>query len=179
MPRETAILGGGCFWCLDAVFREVPGVISVECGYAGGTHPNPTYEQVCSGTSGHAEVVRLLFDTGTVSFQRLLQIFFSLHDPTTLNRQGHDIGTQYRSVIFCQSAAQEKFVQEMINDLAQQQIWPMPIVTEVHFAHDGTVPHYSAESYHQNYFALHPGQGYCQAVIAPKLARFRRELLSR
>lgn len=168
---ESAILGGGCFWCLDAVFREVPGVGSVTCGYAGGTVSRPDYESVCTGTTGHAEVVRVDFDPGIVAYEALLKIFFSIHDPTTLNRQGHDIGSQYRSLIVCLNEAQRLAVQGFLRSLADAALWPSPIVTEVV---EG-VPFHPAEDYHQNYFARNPGQGYCAVVIAPKLAKFRRE----
>jgi len=168
---ESAIFGGGCFWCLDAVFREVSGVRGVTCGYAGGDTNQADYESVCAGTTGHAEVVRIDFDPTIVSYETLLTIFFSIHDPTTLNRQGHDVGSQYRSLIICLSEAQKSAVEGMIRSLTEAAIWPAPIVTEIA---EG-MPFHAAEDYHQNYFARHPDQGYCAAVIAPKLARFRRE----
>lgn len=174
MAIEQAVLGGGCFWCLDAVFREVNGVTEVVSGYAGGARPNPTYEQICTGATGHAEVVQLSFDTRVISFREVLAIFFAIHDPTTLNRQGHDVGTQYRSVVFCQDAAQERAVREAIAALDAAKAFANPVVTEV----AGAAPFWPAEAYHQNYFANHPGQGYCQLVVAPKLAKFRQQFLS-
>jgi peptide-methionine (S)-S-oxide reductase len=170
---ETITLGGGCFWCLDAVFREVEGVSAVVSGYAGGARPNPTYEQICTGATGHAEVVKLTFDTGVISFSQILSIFFSIHDPTTLNRQGNDVGTQYRSVVFCESNEQEGKLQEVIAELEASKAYSGSIVTQV----SGPVPFYPAEDYHQNYYAMHPGQGYCQLVISPKLAKFRQKFL--
>lgn len=175
MTIEKAVLGGGCFWCLDAVFREVKGVTEVVSGYAGGARPHPTYEQICTGATGHAEVVQLTFDTRVISFRELLDIFFAIHDPTTLNRQGHDVGTQYRSVVFCQNDEQKGIVQQTIAALEDRRVFAHPVVTEV--ADAG--PFWPAEDYHQNYFAQHPGQGYCQIVIAPKLAKFRSQFPSR
>lgn len=175
MTIEKAVLGGGCFWCLDAVFREVKGVTEVQSGYAGGARPNPTYEQICTGATGHAEVVQLTFDTSVIRFRELLDIFFAIHDPTTLNRQGHDVGTQYRSVVFCQSDEQRAIVQQTIAALDDGRVFTHPVVTEVADA----ATFWPAEDYHQNYFALHPGQGYCQIVIAPKLAKFRSHFPSR
>jgi peptide-methionine (S)-S-oxide reductase len=157
---ETAILGGGCFWCLEAVYLEARGVTRVESGYMGGPAPNPTYEQVCAGTTGHAEVVRLEFDPKVISYRDILEIFFTIHDPTTLNRQGNDVGTQYRSVIFSTSPEQEATA---------------PIVTQVLPAEAW----YKAEDYHQNYFAQHPLQGYCAFVVAPKVAKFRKTFSER
>lgn len=165
---EVAILGGGCFWCTEAVYLEAKGVIKVESGYMGGAQPNPTYEQVCTGETGHAEVVRLEFDPSQVSFRDLLVIFFTIHDPTTLNRQGNDVGTQYRSVIFYQDAEQEATARQVIAEMAH--VWDAPIVTELAPA----APFYKAEDYHQNYFAQHPLQGYCAFVVAPKVAKFRK-----
>jgi peptide-methionine (S)-S-oxide reductase len=173
MAIETAVLGGGCFWCLDAVFREVEGVRSVVSGYAGGARPHPTYEQICTGATGHAEVVKLEFDTRLISFSQILSIFFSIHDPTTLNRQGNDVGTQYRSVVFCQSDEQENKLRDVIGELAATGAYHGTIVTEI----SGPVPFYPAEDYHQNYYAMHPGQGYCQLVISPKLTKFRQKFL--
>lgn len=167
MAREEIVIGGGCFWCLEAVFQEARGVFSVESGYAGGVQDHPSYELVCSGRSGHAEVVRIGFDPELLSRQNLLRVFFTLHDPTTLNRQGNDVGTQYRSVIFYQSLAQQQDAQIIMDEMAQ--VWGAPIVTEL-------VPlpqFFKAEDYHQNYFRQHPGQGYCAAVVAPKVAKFR------
>lgn len=173
MAIEKAVLGGGCFWCLDAVFREVKGVTEVVSGYAGGARPNPTYEQICTGATGHAEVVRLSFDNSVISFRDLLDIFFAIHDPTTLDRQGNDRGTQYRSVIFCQDEAQEAVAQEVIKALTTAQVFSAPVVTELAKA----VAFYPAEDYHQNFFVRNPGQGYCQMVVAPKVAKFRKEFL--
>lgn len=173
MAIEKAVLGGGCFWCLDAVFREVKGVTEVVSGYAGGARPNPTYEQICTGATGHAEVVQLSFDNSVISFRNLLDIFFAIHDPTTLDRQGNDRGTQYRSVIFCQDEAQEAAAQEAIKALTTAQVFSAPVVTELGKA----VPFYPAEDYHQNFFVRNPGQGYCQMVVAPKVAKFRKEFL--
>lgn len=173
MGIETAVLGGGCFWCLDAVFREVKGVSTVVSGYAGGARPNPTYEQICTGATGHAEVVKLTFDTDVISFSEILSIFFSIHDPTTLNRQGNDVGTQYRSVVFCENDTQKDVLREVMGALEEAKAYSGTIVTEV----SGPVPFYPAEDYHQNYYAMHPGQGYCQLVISPKLTKFRQKFL--
>ncbi|WP_035373735.1 peptide-methionine (S)-S-oxide reductase MsrA [Pseudoduganella violaceinigra] len=165
---EVAILGGGCFWCTEAVYLEVRGVSKIESGYMGGAQPNPTYEQVCTGETGHAEVVRMEFDPAQVSYRDLLEIFFTIHDPTTLNRQGNDVGTQYRSVIFYQTPEQEATARHVIAEMAH--VWDAPIVTELAPA----TPFYKAEDYHQNYFAQHPLQGYCAFVVAPKVAKFRK-----
>jgi peptide-methionine (S)-S-oxide reductase len=173
--REVATLAGGCFWCLEAVCDQVRGVESVESGYVGGTVARPTYEAVCGGDTGHAEAVRVTFDPHTVSYRDLLAIFFAIHDPTTLNRQGNDRGTQYRSAIFYHSPEQRQVAEDMIADLAGQQIYPGPIVTEV-------VPvseWYEAESYHQEYFVRNPFQGYCQFVVGPKVAKFRKQFAAR
>ncbi|NNM50630.1 MAG: peptide-methionine (S)-S-oxide reductase MsrA [Pseudomonadales bacterium] len=166
---NDVVLGGGCFWCLDAVYRELIGVSSVVCGYAGGTVEFPTYEAVCGGRTGHAEVIKVTFDPDLISFEQVLRVFFAIHDPTTLNRQGHDIGTQYRSVIFCQNEIQHQLARQLMHELTDS--WPKPLVTEV----AGAETFYPAESEHQNYLALHPLQGYCQLVISPKLAHFRRQ----
>ncbi|MGB9992832.1 peptide-methionine (S)-S-oxide reductase MsrA [Pseudoduganella rhizocola] len=165
---EVAVLGGGCFWCTEAVYLEVKGVTKVESGYTGGARPDPTYEQVCSGTTGHAEVVRLEFDPALISYRDILEIFFTIHDPTTLNRQGNDVGTQYRSVIYYQSPEQEATARQVIAEMAH--VWDAPIVTEVSPAQ----AYYKAEDYHQNYFAQHPLQGYCAFVVEPKVAKFRK-----
>lgn len=170
MASEKAVLGGGCFWCLDAVFRQVKGVTGVVSGYAGGAHPNPSYEQICTSATGHAEVVEITFDPVIVSFRDLLSVFFTIHDPTTLNRQGNDIGTQYRSVIFCQNKEQESIVRETL--AALQPAYSQPIVTEVVTVE---TPFWPAEDYHQDYFTHHPGQGYCQFVVAPKVGKFREK----
>ena len=178
-PREVALLGGGCFWCLDAVFRELHGVTSVESGYAGGKNANPSYEDVCTGRTGHAEVVRVTFDPAVLSLRDLLTVFFTIHDPTTLNRQGNDVGTQYRSVIFCQSAQQRETAQAVIASLSAEKLWARPIVTEVvpEGAPDSTF--YPAETYHQDYFEQNAGQPYCMVVVAPKVAKFRKAFADR
>ena len=165
---EVAILGGGCFWCTEAVYLEVKGVTKVESGYTGGAQPNPTYEQVCTGETGHAEVVRLEYDPAQISYRDLMVIFFTIHDPTTLNRQGNDVGTQYRSVIFYETPEQEATARQVIGEMAH--VWDAPIVTELAPA----APFFKAEDYHQNYFAQHPLQGYCAFVVAPKVAKFRK-----
>jgi peptide-methionine (S)-S-oxide reductase len=170
---EVAILGGGCFWCLEAVYLEARGVTRVESGYMGGTTAGPTYEQVCAGTTGHAEVVRLEFDPGVISYRDILEIFFTIHDPTTLNRQGNDVGTQYRSVIFTTSPEQEATARKVMAEMAA--VWDAPIVTQVLPAETW----YKAEDYHQNYFAQHPLQGYCAFVVAPKVAKFRKTFAER
>jgi len=167
---ETAVLGGGCFWCLAAVFRALAGVDSVESGYAGGRNADPTYEQVCSGDTGHAEVVRVAFDPAVVSFRDLLRVFFTIHDPTTRNRQGNDVGTQYRSVILCQTPQQRADAESVIAELTAEKVWPNPIVTEIAAA----APFYPAERYHQDYFERNGGQPYCAYVVAPKVAKFRK-----
>lgn len=172
---ESAVLGGGCFWCLDAVFRELDGVTGVESGYAGGAGERPTYEAVCSGRTGHAEVVRVTFDPAKLSYRDLLAVFFAIHDPTTKNRQGHDIGTQYRSVIFARSAEQRATAEALVRELSGARLWPAPIVTEI--ADDA--PFWPAEGYHQDYFANNPAQPYCMAVVAPKVAKFRKQFLDR
>ncbi|MHB8765013.1 MAG: peptide-methionine (S)-S-oxide reductase MsrA [Deferrisomatales bacterium] len=173
--REAATLGGGCFWCLQPIFQELVGVHEVTVGYAGGRRPNPTYEQVCTGATGHAEVVQVAFDPGVLSFRELLEVFFAVHDPTTPNRQGADVGTQYRSAIFFAGADQESAAREVIRDLDAQGLWDGPIVTEV----SPLQAFYPAEAYHQDYFRKHPGQGYCQVVVAPKVAAFRRKFAAR
>jgi peptide-methionine (S)-S-oxide reductase len=171
----TAVLGGGCFWCLDAVFRGLEGVVSVESGYAGGQSANPTYEQVCSGRTGHAEVVKVVFDPSVVSYRDLLNVFFTIHDPTTKDRQGNDAGTQYRSVIFAQTPEQRADAEAVIADLTQRKLWRDPIVTEI----AGAAPYYPGEAYHQDYFAHHPSQAYCQVIIEPKVAKFRKAFADR
>lgn len=172
MAIERAILGGGCFWCLDAVFGKVRGVSAVMSGYAGGARPNPSYEQICSGATGHAEVVAVTFDNSVISFRELLALFFALHDPTTLNRQGHDVGTQYRSVVFCQDAEQARVTREVIAAIAAEKLYPAAVVTEIV---EAAMPFWPAEDYHQDFFARNPHQGYCQAVVAPKVAKFRQK----
>ncbi|MCS7045441.1 MAG: peptide-methionine (S)-S-oxide reductase MsrA [Gemmataceae bacterium] len=172
---ELATLGGGCFWCLEAVFEQVDGVHQVVSGYAGGTTEAPTYREVCSGTTGHAEVVQITFDPSRVCYGDLLDIFFATHDPTTLNRQGADVGPQYRSVIFWHSPTQEQTARRKIAEWNASGRWARPIVTEV-----APVPRFfPAEEYHQGYFRRHPHEGYCRVVIAPKVAKFRKEFASR
>ncbi len=175
MSKEIATLAGGCFWCLEAVYDQLKGVESVESGYAGGSVVNPTYKQVCTGTTGHAEAVQVTFDPDIVGFKDLLDVFFTIHDPTTLNRQGADVGTQYRSAIFYHSPAQKAAAEDTISELEAAKVWHAPIVTEV-------VPFtafYQAEDYHQEYFANNPNQPYCRVVIAPKVAKFRKYYLDR
>jgi peptide-methionine (S)-S-oxide reductase len=172
---ETAVLGGGCFWCLEAVFLELAGVRSVRPGYAGGVRPNPSYEEVCSGRSGHAEVVEIVFDPAILAFDDLLTVFFTIHDPTTPNRQGNDIGTQYRSVIFAQSPAQQASARAVIGRLGAAGLWPAPIVTEL----AGAAPFFPSEDYHHRYFERNPGAPYCAVVVAPKVAKFRRHFAQR
>ena len=168
--KELATLAGGCFWCLEAVYDQMKGVESVESGYMGGPKPDPTYEEVCSGRTGHAEVVQLAFDPKTVSFREILEVFFGIHDPTTLNQQGNDVGTQYRSAIFYHSPQQKTVAQELIAELTKEHFFNHPIVTEVVPAG----PFYVAEDYHQEYFARNPFQPYCSYVVGPKLAKFRK-----
>lgn len=168
---EVATLGGGCFWCLEAVYDQVKGVESVESGYMGGDRPHPTYEAVCMGTTGHAEVVQIRFDPRIVTFGELLEIFFGIHDPTTLNRQGNDVGTQYRSVIFHHSPKQEAIAHEVIRTLTEKKLFAGPLVTQVVPAS----PFYVAEDYHQEYFARNPSQPYCTYLINPKVAKFRQQ----
>ena len=170
---QTATLAGGCFWCLEAVYDEVKGVHSVESGYAGGHVDNPTYRAVCNGDTGHAEVIQVHFDPNIVSYRDLLNVFFAIHDPTTLNRQGADVGTQYRSAIFYHDDEQKKIAEELIKDLNVQQIWDRPIVTQV----EKLDTFYLAEDYHQEYFARNPYQPYCMAVVAPKVSKFRKHFL--
>ena len=170
---QTATLAGGCFWCLEAVYDEIKGVHSVESGYAGGHMDNPTYRAVCNGDTGHAEVVQVHFDPNIVSYRDLLNVFFAIHDPTTLNRQGADVGTQYRSAIFYHDEEQKKIAEELIKDLNAQEIWDRPIVTEV----TKLDKFYIAEDYHQEYFSRNPYQPYCMAVVAPKVSKFRKHFL--
>lgn len=174
-PLEVATLGGGCFWCLEAVFEQVRGVTRVESGYCGGKVAHPSYQLVCTGSTGHAEVVQVTFDPAVISFREILEIFFATHDPTTLNRQGADVGTQYRSAIFYHSPEQQRTAQAVIAELNQAKTWDAPIVTEV-------VPlptFYKAEDYHQEYYRQNPEQGYCRAVVAPKVAKFRKRFLAK
>ncbi len=172
---SVATLGGGCFWCLEAVFEQLRGVERVESGYSGGTAADPTYRQVCTGTTGHAEVVQVIFDPAVLSFREVLEVFFATHDPTTLNRQGADVGTQYRSAIFYHSPEQKRVAEGLIAELNAAAIWDRPIVTQV-------VPFekfYRAEDYHQGYYRANPEQGYCQVVINPKLAKFRKQFAAK
>jgi peptide-methionine (S)-S-oxide reductase len=173
--RETATLGGGCFWCLEAVFEQLRGVERVESGYAGGSRDNPSYHEVCTGVTGHAEVVQVTFDPAVISFRELLEIFFVIHDPTTLNRQGADVGTQYRSVIFYHSPEQKQTAEQIIAELNAGQVWDAPIVTEV----APFQAFFPAEDYHQGYFRQNPGQPYCRAVIAPKVAKLRQHFMAK
>lgn len=170
---ETVTLAGGCFWCLEAVYDEVKGVLSVDSGYANGHVPNPSYRAVCNGDTGHAEVVQIKFDPSVITFRDLLNIFFVIHDPTTLNRQGADMGTQYRSGIYYHTPEQKEIAQQTIRELEAQKVWDQPIVTEVEPLKD----FYIAEDYHQEYFANNPYQPYCMAVVAPKVNKFRKHFL--
>lgn len=168
---QKATLGGGCFWCLEAVYQQVRGVVHVESGYAGGQTLNPDYDSVCSGKTGHAEVVQIEFDADVLTYQKILEIFFAIHDPTTLNRQGNDIGSQYRSVIYAHDKGQRMMAQDVIQQLTQENIFDQPIVTEL-----ADLPtYYKAEEYHQNYFNNHPDQGYCAFVVSPKVSKFRKQ----
>jgi len=173
--RQIATLAGGCFWCLEAAFDELNGVEDVVSGYAGGSVPDPTYEEVCTGGTGHAEAVRIAFDPDIISFRDLLRVFFSLHDPTTLNRQGADVGTQYRSAIFYHDESQRAEADEIIRELTEAGLWDNPIVTEV----TAFTNFYPAEDYHQEYFAKNPWQPYCQMVVAPKVTKFRKQFTER
>ena len=168
---QQATLGGGCFWCLEAVYVELRGVTKVVSGYTGGSVPNPSYQRVCSGNTGHAEVVQVTFDPAVVTFRELLEIFFTIHDPTTLNRQGADVGTQYRSAVFYHDEEQKRVAEEVIKEITAAKLWSKPIVTQV-------APldvFYAAENYHQDYFANNPMQPYCQVIVAPKVAKFRKQ----
>jgi peptide-methionine (S)-S-oxide reductase len=173
--NEIATLAGGCFWCLEAVFDELNGVEIVESGYAGGQIANPTYRQVCTGTTGHAEVVQISFDPSIISFKELLQVFFTIHDPTTLNRQGADMGTQYRSAIFYHTPEQKSVAEQVITEINEARIWDAPIVTEVTKFSE----FYPAEEYHRDYFLRNPDQPYCRAVIEPKVAKFRKSFIEK
>lgn len=174
MKTETATLAGGCFWCLEAVYDELTGVKSVKSGYAGGNVPHPSYKLVCTGTTGHAEVVQITFDPDEVTYQDLLNVFFTIHDPTTLNRQGADIGTQYRSGIFYHSPEQKETAEKTIQRFEKEGIWDDPIVTEV----APLTQFFPAEDYHQEYFVNNPNQPYCRAVVAPKVAKFRKKFVN-
>ena len=173
--REVATLGGGCFWCLDGIYRQLKGVESVVSGYAAGTKPNPTYREVCGGNTGHAEVVQITFDPSQISYRDLLDVFFTIHDPTTKDRQGGDIGPQYRSIILTHSDEQARVARETIADVTAEGVWDDPIVTRI----ERLTTFYPAEAYHQDYFANNPNQPYCQVVIAPKVAKFRRKYLEK
>ena len=173
--KEISTLAGGCFWCLEAVFDEVKGVESVESGYMGGTTGNPSYEQVCTGKTGHAEVVQIAFDPVVVSFKEILEVFFVIHDPTTLNRQGSDAGTEYRSAIFYHSPEQKSQAEQVIKNLNGAHIWNSPMVTEVVPAQT----FYRAEGYHQDYFLRNPAQPYCMFIVAPKVAKLRKQFLGK
>lgn len=175
MKSEITTLGGGCFWCLEAVYDQLKGVSDVVSGYAGGHIINPTYKQVCNGNTGHAEVVQVTFDPDVISFKDILHVFFTIHDPTTLNRQGADVGPQYRSAIFYHSPEQKTIAEQTIAEVNAAKIWNNPIVTEVTPINN----YFPAEAYHQEYFANNPNQGYCQVVIAPKVAKFRKQHLAR
>ena len=174
-PLERVTLGGGCFWCLDAVFRQLKGVVKVESGYAGGQYPNPTYRDVCSGMTGHAEVVQITFDPAVISFRDLLGVFFTVHDPTTPNRQGADVGTQYRSIVLYESPEQRDTAEAVIDELTRARVWDDPIVTEL----APLTAFHGAETYHQDYYASNGDQPYCQIVIAPKVAKVRKKYLDR
>lgn len=173
--RETIVLGGGCFWCVEAVYLEVEGVTGVVSGYAGGQVPDPTYRQVCSGSTGHAEVVRVTFDPDVIELADILRIFFAVHDPTTPNRQGADVGTQYRSIVLTADDEQARITREVMAEVEAEGVWDAPLVTEV----EPLVTFWEAEEYHQNYFARNPAQGYCRAVVAPKVAKFRKRFSHR
>ncbi len=175
MATETATLGGGCFWCIEVALKLLEGVIHVTSGYAGGRIEHPTYRQICNGDTGHAEVVRVEFDPAVIDYRTLLTAFFAIHDPTTPDRQGHDVGTQYRSVIFTHSPEQERIARDLIAALDAEHIWPDSIVTAVLPA----PTFWPAEDYHQDYFAQNPGQPYCQAVVAPKVAKLRQKFAAR
>lgn len=168
---EIATLGGGCFWCIEAVFNEIKGVMNVDSGYSGGGIPSPTYQEVCTGTTGHAEVVQVTFDPNIISFKEILEIFFTSHDPTTLNRQGADMGSQYRSVIFYHDEKQKEIAQQVISELEASKVWDGPIVTEV----ERFKKFWKAEEYHRGYFGRNPEAGYCKLVIVPKIAKLRKK----
>ncbi len=172
---ETATLAGGCFWCLEPVFDQLNGVVSVDSGYANGHVPNPGYRDVCTGATGHAEVIRVVFDPAVISYRDLLNVFFAMHDPTTLNQQGADRGTQYRSAIFYHSDAQKETAETLIQELNAQGIWGSPVVTQV----EAVQKFYPAEDFHQEYFEKNPEQPYCQAVVAPKVAKLRKYFLDK
>jgi peptide-methionine (S)-S-oxide reductase len=174
-PKEQATLAGGCFWCLEAVFKELKGVEGVQSGYSGGRDANPSYDEVCSGSTGHAEVVQVTFDPSVIGYRDVLEVFFSIHDPTTLDRQGHDVGSQYRSAIFTHSPEQDRIARATIEELTAAKLWDDPIVTRI----EPLKAFYPAEFYHQDYFERNPNQPYCRAVVAPKVAKFRKQHLER
>ena len=171
---EVATLGGGCFWCIEVIFDELRGVTDVVSGYMGDAGANPTYREVCSGTTGHAEVIQVHFDPAVISFREILEVFFTVHDPTTLNSQGNDVGTQYRSAIFYHSPQQQRIAVETVADFDRERVWDRPIVTQISAAQT----FYPAEDYHQEYYVNNPDQGYCRIVIAPKVAKFRKQFLA-
>ena len=173
--REVATLGGGCFWCTEAVFTELRGVDKVESGYSGGSVANPSYEQVCSGETGHAEVAQITFDPEVLSYRDLLRVFFSVHDPTTLDRQGADVGSQYRSVIFYHDAEQKRIAQEVMKEIGEKGLWGRPVVTQL----SPLEVFFRAEDYHQEFFKQNPIQPYCQVVIGPKVSKFRKQYSDR
>ena len=175
MASEQATLAGGCFWCTEAVFKDVIGVSDVESGYTGGHVENPSYREVCGGDTGHAEVVRVTYDSNVISYRDLLGVFFSTHDPTQLNRQGADVGTQYRSAVFYHTPEQRETAEQVIAELEAQKVWDGTIVTKL----EPLTEFYPAEEYHRDYYRRNPNQGYCRAVIEPKVAKFRRQYLDR
>ena len=175
MSEELATLGGGCFWCLEAVFKDLRGVQSVTSGYAGGHVPNPSYKQVCTGTTGHAEVVQISFDPNEITYGDLLRVFFAVHDPTTRDRQGNDIGPQYRSIILTNSDAQQQTAEAVMREIAETRLWPAPLTTGI----EPLEAFYPAEPEHHDYFARNPWSGYCQVVVAPKVAKFRKQFAER
>lgn len=172
---QLATLGGGCFWCLDPIYAELQGVKDVVVGYSGGSVPDPSYEQVCTGRTGHAEVVQVMFDPDVISYREILEVFFTIHDPTTPNRQGADVGPQYRSAIFYHNEDQRRVSEEVIQELEEEDIWDKPIVTEV----SSIKEFYKAEEYHQEYYEKNPNQGYCRVVISPKVSKFRQKYQSK
>jgi peptide-methionine (S)-S-oxide reductase len=175
MTTATAVLGGGCFWCTEAVFLELDGVSRVKSGYAGGATVNPTYEQICTGRTGHAEVIQITYDANVISYADLLRVFFATHDPTTLNRQGNDVGTQYRSSIFPADAEQEAVARAVMAEIAARGIWGRPLVTTI----EPLTVFYPAEAYHDDYYARNPNAGYCRVIVAPKVAKVRKEFTDR
>jgi peptide-methionine (S)-S-oxide reductase len=175
MTTATAVVGGGCFWCTEAVFLELEGVLDVKSGYAGGTTVNPTYEQICTGRTGHAEVIRISYDPAVISYADLLRVFFATHDPTTLNRQGNDVGTQYRSSIFPETEEQARVAREVMAEIEARGIWGRPLVTTI----EPLTVFYPAEAYHDDYYARNPNAGYCRVVVAPKVSKVRKEFTDR